>query len=129
MAVNSHSGHFPSSFLPCRLLGPRLFERNFPGRCQFSTAQSRGLRLTNREERVPEIACETAVLNLRRRNGIVLDEFKSRTGFGLFEIFGGVVERFVENGMLIYDKPAGRVFVSRKALPVADTVICEFANY
>jgi oxygen-independent coproporphyrinogen-3 oxidase len=78
---------------------------------------------------VNEIACETAVLNLRRQNGIALDEFKSRTGFGLLEIFGGVVERFVENGMLIYDKPAGRVFVSRKALPVADTVICEFASF
>jgi len=76
-----------------------------------------------------EVACETAVVNLRRRNGIVLAEFKSRTGFDLFEIFGDVVERFVENGMLVIDEASERVYLSRIALPIADTVICEFANF
>ncbi|MBW8015943.1 MAG: radical SAM family heme chaperone HemW [Planctomycetes bacterium] len=76
-----------------------------------------------------EVACETAVVNLRRRKGIVLDEFKSRTGFDLLDIFGDIVERFVRNGMIVHDDAAGRVYLSKIALPIADTVICEFANF
>lgn len=77
---------------------------------------------------VKEIACETAVLNLRRIKGIVLNEYKSSTGFDLFEIFGEVIEKHVENGMLIHNKTEGRLYLSRKALGVADSVICDFAN-
>jgi len=76
-----------------------------------------------------EVGCETAVVNLRRRKGIVLDEYKLRTGLDLFEIFGDVVERFVKNDMLVHDDAVGRVYLSRKALPVADSVLCEFASY
>jgi len=77
---------------------------------------------------VKEIACETAVLNLRRTKGIVLKEYKSRTGFDLFEIFGQVIEKYVEKGMLVNDETAGRVYLSRNSLPVADSVICQFAS-
>ena len=38
-----------------------------------------------------EIACETAVLNLRRRSGIDLAEFKKQTGFDALELFADAI--------------------------------------
>jgi len=56
-------------------------------------------------------------------------EYKTRTGFDVFEIFGEVIERFVGCGMLLHDESEERVYLSRKALGVADSVICEFASF
>jgi oxygen-independent coproporphyrinogen-3 oxidase len=73
-----------------------------------------------------ELACETAVLNLRRLRGIGLEEYKKRTGFDAMELFGDVVRRYEMAGMLKVD--GGRVFLTREALPVADSVLCDFAS-
>ncbi len=78
---------------------------------------------------INEVACETAVVNLRRRKGIVLDEFKSRTGFDALDIFSETIERHLKNGMLKYDEMSNRIYLSRKALPVADSVLCDFASF
>jgi len=75
---------------------------------------------------VKEMACETAVLNLRRIKGIELGEYKRRTGFDAMELFGEVMRRQVAAGMLKVE--AGRMFLTREALPVADSVLCEFAS-
>ena len=72
------------------------------------------------------IACETAVLNLRRRCGIDLEEFKKQTGFDAMELFAEPIRRYRKLGLLGMD--AGRVFLTRKALPIADSVLCDFAS-
>ena len=72
-----------------------------------------------------EIACETAVLNLRRRNGIDLAEFKAHTGFDAMELFAGPIERYKEMGLI--ESAEGRVFLTREALAIADSVLCDFA--
>jgi oxygen-independent coproporphyrinogen-3 oxidase len=74
---------------------------------------------------VLEIACETAVLNLRRRNGIDLAEFKAHTGFDATELFAEPIERYKKIGLI--DNAGGRVFLTRKALAIADSVLCDFA--
>jgi oxygen-independent coproporphyrinogen-3 oxidase len=73
-----------------------------------------------------EVACETAVLNLRRLRGIELEEYKKRTGFDAMELFDQVVRRYETAGMLKVED--GRVFLTREALPVADSVLCDFAS-
>ncbi|HUW20071.1 MAG TPA: radical SAM family heme chaperone HemW [Sedimentisphaerales bacterium] len=73
-----------------------------------------------------ERACETAVLNLRRRCGIDLAEFKSRTGFDVMELFAGPIQTYQERGLM--KKENGRVFLTRQALGIADSVLCDFAG-
>ncbi len=72
-----------------------------------------------------EIACETAVLNLRRRSGIGLAEFKTRTGFNALKLFAQPIKRYRE--MKLIENADGRIFLTRKALPIADSVLCDFA--
>ena len=73
-----------------------------------------------------EIACETAVLNLRRRSGIDLAEFKKQTGFDAFELFADAIVANEQLGLI--EKSEGRIFLTRKALPIADSVLCDFAG-
>jgi len=72
-----------------------------------------------------ERACETAVLNLRRRCGIDLAEFKSRTGFDAMELFAEPIRTYRERRLIEQD--GGRIFLSRQALGIADSILCDFA--
>jgi len=72
-----------------------------------------------------QIACETAVLNLRRRCGINLEEFKHRTGFEAMELFAEPVGRYVKLGLI--ETSDGWLFLTRRALPIADSVLCDFS--
>ena len=73
-----------------------------------------------------QIACETAVLNLRRRCGIKLEEFKIRTGFDATELFAEPISRYRELGLI--ESADGRLFLTRTALPIADSVLCDFST-
>jgi oxygen-independent coproporphyrinogen-3 oxidase len=80
------------------------------------------------ESEIPDntqIACETAVLNLRRRCGIDLEEFKSRTGFEAMELFAEPIRRYKKLGLI--EASDGRLFLTRRALPIADSVLCDFS--
>ncbi len=73
-----------------------------------------------------QVACETAVLNLRRRCGIDLKEFKIRTGYDAMELFAEPIGRYRELGLI--DMADGRLFLTRKALPIADSILCDFSD-
>jgi oxygen-independent coproporphyrinogen-3 oxidase len=73
-----------------------------------------------------QIACETAVLNLRRRCGIDLKDFKIRTGFDAIKLFAEPITRYRELGLI--ESAGGRLFLTRKALPIADSVLCDFST-
>ena len=77
-----------------------------------------------------ETACQTAVLNLRRIDGINLKEFKTQTGFDLKELFGESISQNLESGLLKENTDANgaeSISLTRKALPIADTVLCDFS--
>ena len=84
------------------------------------------VRVEEHRPNAKEMACETAVLNLRRMSGIELEEYKRRTGFDAMELFGDVIRKQQGAGML--KVTGGRVFLTREALPVADGVLCGFAE-
>lgn len=69
--------------------------------------------------------CETAVLNLRTRNGIHLPTFRRVTGTDFMELFGTPVQRYKRQGLIEID--GDRVRLARKALGVADSVLCDFS--
>ncbi|HEV55895.1 MAG TPA: radical SAM family heme chaperone HemW [Phycisphaerales bacterium] len=72
-----------------------------------------------------EIACETAVLNLRRRGGIDLAEYQRATGFDAMELFAEAIAEHVQAGFLACRD--GRVVLTTAAVPVADRILCDFA--
>ena len=72
-----------------------------------------------------ERACETAVLNLRRRRGIDLAQFKSQTGYDALQLFAEPVRRYQKLGLI--KKDSGRILLTRKALGIADSILCDFA--
>jgi oxygen-independent coproporphyrinogen-3 oxidase len=73
-----------------------------------------------------ERACETAVLNLRRRRGIDLVEFNIRTGFDAMQLFAEPIRRYQKLGLINTDH--GRVFLTRQAFGIADSILCDFAT-
>lgn len=73
-----------------------------------------------------EIVCETAVLNLRRIEGIVLEEFKAETGCDAMVFFAEPIEKY--HRLRLLDIAKGRVFLTRKALPIADSILCDFST-
>ena len=72
-----------------------------------------------------ERACETAVLNLRRRCGIDLVEFKRRTGFDAMQLFAEPIRTYRKLGLIKKDR--GRIFLERAAMGIADSILCDFA--
>lgn len=73
-----------------------------------------------------QVACEMAVLNLRRRCGIDLKEFNSRTGFDAMEMFAEPIGKYRELGLI--EMTDGRLFLTRNALPIADSILCDFSD-
>jgi len=73
-----------------------------------------------------QVACETAVLNLRRRCGIILDEFKKQTGFDAAKLFAEPIGKYKKLGLI---RTTGkRLYLTRNALPIADSVLCDFST-
>jgi len=73
-----------------------------------------------------QIACETMVLGLRMTAGIDLEEFKNRTGFDAMQIFADPIRQNQRQGLIKIED--NRLHLTRKALPIADTVLCDFAT-
>jgi oxygen-independent coproporphyrinogen-3 oxidase len=73
-----------------------------------------------------QIACETAVLNLRRRCGIILDEFQNQTGFDAEKLFAEPIGKYKKLGLIRQTKH--RLYLTRNALPIADSVLCDFTT-
>jgi oxygen-independent coproporphyrinogen-3 oxidase len=69
--------------------------------------------------------CETAVLNLRMRTGIDLAAFQERTGRDAIRTFAGPIRRYRDLGLIeVTDRS---VRLTEQALPIADSVLCDFA--
>ncbi|MEN6385627.1 MAG: radical SAM family heme chaperone HemW [Phycisphaerales bacterium] len=73
-----------------------------------------------------EKACQTAVLGLRLVKGIDLNEYQQKTGYDIFKIFKNSMEKNLKANLLqIKDN---RLSLTRSALPIADTVLSDFAE-
>lgn len=71
-----------------------------------------------------ETACQTAILNLRRINGIDLEQFEDQTGFDAIQIFAEPIEKYKEMGLLAME--GNRIYLTQKALPIADSILSDF---
>lgn len=73
-----------------------------------------------------EFACETAVLNLRRRCGIILEVFKDQTGLNAQKLFTEAIRKNINAKLL--EQTNGAIRLTRGALGVADRVLCDFST-
>lgn len=73
-----------------------------------------------------EIACETAVLNLRKTAGINRQQFISQTGFDPLELFAEPIQHYAALGLLEYTSESIRL--TRPARAVADSIFCDFSD-
>lgn len=69
-------------------------------------------------------AREQAVFGLRRLEGIVLDTFRRRTGFDIFQLLGSPLECFIDQDLLSLE--SGRLKLTRKGLLVSDCLWPKF---
>lgn len=69
-------------------------------------------------------AAETLMMGLRMTSGVREDDFASRTGFSLRELYGNVIDRDCELGLMSMKR--GKLRLTRKGLYVADSVMVEF---
>ena len=72
-----------------------------------------------------DLACETAVLNLRRCAGIDFGVFERRTGYDARALFAEAMRRHEAAGLLAVT--ADGVRLTRGALGIADSVLCDFS--
>ena len=100
---------------------------NYPDIGRFVEAIENGQSAVAETETLTalERACETAVLNLRRRCGIDLAEFKTRTGFDALQLFAAPIRLYQKQGLI--NNENGHVFLTRQALAIADSILCDFA--
>lgn len=78
--------------------------------------------VSQREKLEPEArARETAIVQLRRRNGLERASFEARTGFAIEKLAGRAIEQFTRLGLLEDDGASIRL--SRSGLPVADGIL------
>jgi oxygen-independent coproporphyrinogen-3 oxidase len=72
-----------------------------------------------------DIACETAVLNLRTRFGIDPVAFLRQTGYDIQTLFAEPIRQHLNDGSLEWHE--NRLRLTRQALPIADKILCDFA--
>lgn len=74
-------------------------------------------------------ARETAMLALRTADGLVVEAFRSQTGFDPLELFADAVERHRSAGFLeVTPGPGATIRLTPAALPVADSVLADFVG-
>jgi oxygen-independent coproporphyrinogen III oxidase len=73
-----------------------------------------------------ETACQTAILNLRRIKGINFREFKQQTSFNALEIFAEPIAHYKTLGLIAVT--ADSAYLTAEALPIADSILCDFAS-
>lgn len=78
-----------------------------------------GERLTPKKR-----AAETLMMALRMTSGIKEKDFACRTGFSLMELYGDVIGRLCDLGLMSMKR--GRLYLTRKGFFVADSVMMEF---
>lgn len=100
---------------------------NVPDINTYCEIVSSGADTVHKSETLDDLerACETAVLNLRRRCGIDLVEFTTRTGFDAVKLFAEPIRTYQQRGLI--DSSGGRIFLTRQALGIADSILCDFA--
>jgi oxygen-independent coproporphyrinogen-3 oxidase len=67
---------------------------------------------------------EFVFLGLRKMKGISIDKFNRKFKKSIFDVYGRVIQKYVENGYLILDE--NNLFLSEKGIEVSNSIMCDF---
>ncbi|SHI00329.1 radical SAM family heme chaperone HemW [Clostridium grantii] len=67
---------------------------------------------------------EFMFLGLRKIKGISIKKFNEKFKKSIFDIYGNVINKYVENGYLILNED--RIFLSEKGIEISNSIMCEF---
>ena len=73
-----------------------------------------------------EIACETAVLNLRTIKGINIQNFTTQTNYDPQKLFAETIEKYLKLNLIKIDSKT--IALTKSALPIADSILCDFST-
>jgi oxygen-independent coproporphyrinogen-3 oxidase len=73
-----------------------------------------------------QIACETAVLNLRKTAGINRQAFREQTGFDPLDLFSEPIRKYTALNLLTAD--SNTIRLTPAALPIANSILCDFVE-
>ena len=65
------------------------------------------------------------MLNLRTIRGIILKEYNDRFDEDFYENSKESIERFIKEGLMIYNKEEGRIFLTYPGMMILDTILME----
>ena len=71
-----------------------------------------------------DVASETAVLNLRTIDGIDTENYKHRYGLDVKDIFAEQISRYCKLDFIKSER--NKICLTKKAMPVADSILCDF---
>ena len=87
-------------------------------------ADPAGSRYTEEELTAEDQMAEFMILGLRMMRGVSGEEFRARFGRQIQEIYGDVIERHLQNGLL--ERSGERIRLSRKGISLANVVMADF---
>lgn len=87
---------------------------------EFIRDYYKDLYFLKRKDRMEEMM----FLGLRMMQGVSFDDFKERFGVSMQAIYGDVLERNIQRGLLFQEN--GRIFLSEKGIDVSNIVMADF---
>ncbi|MGU8956665.1 radical SAM family heme chaperone HemW [Clostridium perfringens] len=67
---------------------------------------------------------EFMFMGLRKINGIDENEFKKRFGMNINDVYGEILNKYIDEGLLI--RESGRVFLSEKGIEISNIIMADF---
>ncbi|NMA58269.1 radical SAM family heme chaperone HemW [Clostridium cochlearium] len=67
---------------------------------------------------------EFMFMGLRKINGVNIDEFYKRFHKNIYEVYGDVIMKYVNNGLIIEDQ--GNIFLSPTGIEISNSIMCDF---
>ncbi|HAT4307016.1 TPA: oxygen-independent coproporphyrinogen III oxidase [Clostridium perfringens] len=67
---------------------------------------------------------EFMFMGLRKINGIDENEFKKRFGMNINDVYGEILNKYIDEGLLI--RESGRIFLSEKGIEISNIIMADF---
>lgn len=67
---------------------------------------------------------EFMFMGLRKINGIDENEFKKRFGMNINDVYGEILNKYIDEGLLI--RESGRIFLSEKGIEISNVIMADF---
>ncbi|NMM61956.1 oxygen-independent coproporphyrinogen III oxidase [Clostridium sp. P21] len=86
--------------------------------------ENNNLKLDEHINSIEDNMEEFMFMGLRKISGISIMEFKRRFGEDIFNVYGGIIKKYTDNGIIIHKDD--NLFLSERGIEVSNSVMCDF---